>query len=66
MKLLSVERVNVTDDEAVVEIRIRRPEVPAGTPYLRTGEMRLSWGAARELRRALDLVMDGLADKVGV
>lgn len=66
MRLLSVERVNVTDDEAVVEIRIRRPVVPAGTPYLRTGELRLSWGAARELRKALDLVMDGLTDRAEV
>lgn len=32
MKLLSVERVNVTDDEAVVDIKLRYVEVPPGTP----------------------------------
>lgn len=57
--LLKVERVDILDDEAVIDITIRRLELRPGEPYLRAGEFRLSYGTARELYKALGEVLNG-------
>lgn len=51
--LLKVERADILDDEAVIDITLRCLEPRPGEPYLRPGEFRLSYGTARELHKAL-------------
>ena len=64
--LLKVERVDILDDEAAIDITIRRFELRPGEPYLWPGEFRLSYGTARELHKALGEVLNGHARHVEI
>lgn len=58
MSLVKVKRVDILDDDAVIDVKISKLEVRPGEPYLRAGDLRLSWGTARALHQALKSVFE--------